>query len=88
MKGKLGQRAVIATAAVAFSTMAFSGTAFANGHHKIDGDGGNGGNGGNTNANCLVPIGASAGVLGQGAPVGQCNAKSGKGGDAGDGVHH
>jgi hypothetical protein len=66
------------------------------GHDGHDGDsgrhidyyrsnGGNGGDGGKSNANCAVPLGVSAGVIGQGGPVSQCNSNSGSGGDAGNG---
>jgi hypothetical protein len=48
-------------------------------------NGGDGGNGGNSNANCAAPLGVSAGLMGQGGPVSQCNSNSGGGGDAGDG---
>ena len=64
------------------------------GHHGHDGrhvddhrsNGGDGGNGGHANANCLLPLGLSAGILGQGGPISQCNSTSGSGGDAGDGA--
>jgi hypothetical protein len=52
----------------------------------VRGNGGNGGSGGGANANCLVPIGASAGVVGQGGPVSQCNAGGGAGGAGGAGI--
>jgi len=38
--------------------------------------------------NCLIPIGASAGVLGQGGPVSQCQAGGGAGGAGGDGANY
>jgi len=81
---------------------AIAGTAFANdygnseGHDGHDGssdvdygegNGGNGGYGGNSNTNCVVPLGLSAGVIGQGGPVSQCNSTSGNGGDGGDGTN-
>jgi len=50
-----------------------------------DSSGGDGANGGNSNANCAAPLGVSAGLLGQGAPVSQCNSTSGDGGTGGDG---
>ncbi|HEX4356535.1 MAG TPA: hypothetical protein VH141_03385 [Pseudonocardia sp.] len=64
-----------------------------NAHHGIDGDhndyyrenGGDGGNGGKANANCVVPLGVSAGVMGQGGNNSQCNSTSGNGGGGGDG---
>lgn len=77
----------IATGALAVGMSAlFSGTALAWGHGFHDNDGGNGGGGGNANANCVLPIGASLGVIGQGGGVGQCNAVGGSGGEGGDGV--
>lgn len=50
----------------------------------VNGTGGRGGNGGGANANCLIPVGASADVIGQGGPVSQCN--GGAGGAGGNGV--
>jgi hypothetical protein len=50
------------------------------------GVGGSGGTGGGSNANCGVPIGVSAGVVGQGGDVAQCNAVGGAGGAGGAGV--
>jgi hypothetical protein len=35
-----------------------------------------------------VPIGASAGVIGQGGDTSQCNATGGAGGDGGTGVNY
>ena len=83
---KYGKSAVIAAAAVAVGTVGFAGTALAGGEGGVNGVGGNGGAGGKSNANCLIPIGASAGVIGQGGPVSQCNATGGAGGAAGNGV--
>jgi hypothetical protein len=80
---KFGQRAVVTAAAVALTTAAFAGTALAGAH----GNGGNGGSGGGANANCLIPVGVTAGVIGQGGPVSQCNAGGGAGGSGGDGVN-
>ncbi|HEY1969767.1 MAG TPA: hypothetical protein VGH89_17565 [Pseudonocardia sp.] len=56
-------------------------------HHGTHGTGGNGGNGGAANANCAVPIGISAGIIGQGGDVSQCNATGGAGGAGGDGIN-
>jgi hypothetical protein len=53
-----------------------------------DNDGGNGGNGGAANANCGVPIGISAGVVGQGGDNSQCNATGGAGADGGTGANY
>jgi hypothetical protein len=53
-----------------------------------DNVGGNGGNGGAANANCAVPIGVSAGVVGQGGDNSQCNATGGAGGDGGTGADY
>lgn len=83
---KLGSRAAVAVVAVALGVVGFGGTAFATGHHHTDGDGGDAGNGGASNANCLVPLGVSAGVVGQGGSNTQCNSTAGEGGQGGDGV--
>jgi hypothetical protein len=56
-------------------------------NHGVRGDGGNGGNGGKANANCAVPVGVSAGVIGQGGDVSQCNANGGAGGNGGAGIN-
>jgi len=59
------------------------------GYHGAHGDdGGNGGNGGNANVNCVLPIGITAGVIGQGGDVSQCNATGGNGGDGGTGANY
>lgn len=90
MVHRFGKRAAVAfiTGALAVGMAAlFSGTALAGGHHGFDdNDGGNGGGGGDAIANCVVPIGASVGVIGQGDDVTQCNAVGGSGGEGGDGV--
>lgn len=58
-------------------------------HHKgVRGEGGQGGNGGGANANCLIPVGVSAGVVGQGGDNSQCNASAGAGGSGGNGVSY
>lgn len=56
--------------------------------HGVRGDGGNAGNGGQSNSNCLVPVGISAGVVGQGSSNEQCNANGGQGGHGGSGVSY
>jgi hypothetical protein len=84
---KMGMRATFAVAAVALGTAAFAGTAFAGGSYT-HGSGGNGGKGRHANANCGVPIGVSAGVIGQGDSIKQCNARGGAGGNGGDGVRY
>jgi len=61
---KFGQRTVLGAAAVALTAMAFTGTALAGGHVA----GGAGGAGGGANSNCLIPIGASIGVLARAVP--------------------
>ncbi|HEY1966560.1 MAG TPA: hypothetical protein VGH89_01325 [Pseudonocardia sp.] len=82
---KYGGRAVIAATAVAFGSLAMAGTALAD---STVGTGGNAGSGGAANANCAIPIGVSAGVIGQGGPVSQCNASGGGGGNGGGGVKY
>jgi len=47
--------------------------------------GGSGGTGGQGRTNCAVPLGLSAGVIGQGGNDSQCNAEGGKAGDGGSG---
>jgi hypothetical protein len=83
---KYGQRAAVAAVAVALSTVGFAGTALAFGNHEVNGAGGNGGSGGKSNANCVIPIGVTAGVIGQGGDLAQCNSAGGAGGNAGDGI--
>jgi hypothetical protein len=91
---KIVQRTTMSVAAIALGSMAFAGTALGTCEHSSShghsegttGTGGNGGNGGAANANCAVPIGVSAGVIGQGGKTSQCNAVSGSGGSGGGGV--
>lgn len=52
------------------------------------GNGAAGGDGGASNANCAVPVGVSAGVVGQGGDNTQCTATGGAGGDGGSGVDY
>lgn len=98
---KIGQRTAMSVAAVAIGSLAFAGTALAcehgssyhnwghgGGHHATHGEGGNGANGGAANANCAVPVGVSAGVIGQGGDNSQCNAVGGSGGNGGGGVSY
>ncbi|HEY1966965.1 MAG TPA: hypothetical protein VGH89_03385 [Pseudonocardia sp.] len=88
---KIGQRVTMGLAAVALGSAGLAGSALACGHHAsayTHGDGGNGGGGGKANANCAVPIGISAGVLGQGGPIQQCNATGGAGGGGGTGASY
>jgi hypothetical protein len=80
-----GKRTAVAVAAVALGSAAFAGTAMAN---VTSGDGGNGGSGGGANANCLIPVGVTAGVIGQGGDNKQCNATAGGGGNGGGGVSY
>jgi hypothetical protein len=84
--------------AVAASTL-FGGAALASGHnhHRHDHNGptydagnknhfgGRGGGGGQARANCAVPLGVSAGVIGQGGNDSQCNAQGGNAGAGGFG---
>lgn len=92
MKHKLAQRTAVTIAAGALAVGAsalFGGTAFAgNGSGQHNDVGGPGGSGGAANSNCLVPIGASAGVVGQGGPVSQCNATGGAAGAGGTGANY
>jgi hypothetical protein len=80
---------VSAAAAFALAGAAlFGGAAMAGGHDDVNNIGGPGGAGGDANANCLIPIGVSAGVLGQGGDVAQCNAGGGAGGAGGTGADY
>jgi hypothetical protein len=70
----------------------FAGTALAGGcgcngesPASSGGTGGSGGSGGSASSQCVIPVGVSAGVIGQGGPVGQCNAGGGAGGAGGNG---
>lgn len=83
---KYGQRAAIAVAAIALGTIGFAGTALAHGD-DVNGNGGAGGSGGKANANCLIPVGVTAGVVGQGGDNSQCNATGGAAGAGGDGIN-
>lgn len=56
-----------AVTAVTVGTVGFTGTAFAHDHY-YDGDDGD------ANSNCVLPIGASVGIVGQGGDNVQCNA--------------
>ncbi|OZM79317.1 hypothetical protein CFP66_26580 [Pseudonocardia sp. MH-G8] len=61
----------------------------AGGHGDHENSGGPGGSGGDANANCLIPVGVSAGLLlGQGGDVSQCNAGGGAGGAGGTGADY
>jgi hypothetical protein len=84
---KFGKRAAVGATAVALGTTVFTGSALA-WDNNVHGDGGNGGGGGKANANCLIPIGVTAGVLGQGGDNSQCNASGGGGGNGGGGVSY
>ncbi|HEY2205946.1 MAG TPA: hypothetical protein VGH99_15850 [Pseudonocardia sp.] len=91
MKRTLMRRTSVAVAAAALATGAsslFGGVALATGHGHHNHEGGDGGDGGKTNANCLVPIGVSAGVVGQGDDASQCNATGGAGADGGTGANY
>jgi hypothetical protein len=57
-------------------------------NHGVRGEGGEGGTGGNSNANCVIPVGVSAGIIGQGGDTTQCNATGGAGGEGGGGVSY
>jgi hypothetical protein len=79
----------VATFATVGSTL-FGGAAFAGGNGCGDTEnvGGPGGSGGDANANCLISIGISLGLLGQGGDVSQCNASGGAGGAGGTGADY
>lgn len=101
---KLGRGVLTAAAVVALASggsAALAGTALAGGHDcgcdggyswgwhgQHDNQGGNGGNGGDAYVNCVVPIGVSAGLNGQGGDQSQCNATGGNGGNGGTGANY
>jgi hypothetical protein len=64
------------------------GTALAGSHGTGDNTGGNGGGGGETKVNCVLPIGLSLGLIGQGGDNSQCNATGGAGGGGGTGANY
>lgn len=92
MSGKISRKATLATVAVVLGTTGsalFTGAAFAgggDGEHNTSG--GPGGNGGETKVNCVLPLGLSLGILGQGDGVSQCNATGGGGGTGGTGANY
>lgn len=91
MNRRLGQRAVVALAAAALATgtsALFGGVAFAGSHGEHNNSGGAGGGGGDANANCLIPVGVTAGIVGQGGNNTQCNATGGGAGDGGTGANY
>jgi hypothetical protein len=74
--GKFARRVTTAAAVLAISTgsaASFAGSALA------DGVDGSHGGGGHSNANCVLPIGVSLGLVGQGGDVAQCNSVGGDG---------
>jgi hypothetical protein len=90
-----GRKAAIAS--VAFATVGstvFGGAALAGDKDHKDGKkdvtvtntGGPGGAGGQSQAQCLIPVGLSLGLLGAGGPVDQCNSTGGAGGAGGAGA--
>jgi hypothetical protein len=72
MRGLLSLHVAIvgAVTAVTAGAAGFTGTAFAHDHYYD-------GNDGDSNANCVLPIGASVGIIGQGGDNTQCNAAGG-----------
>jgi hypothetical protein len=91
MNRRFGQRAVVAVAATALAAGASAlsgGSAFAGSHGEHDNSGGDGGNGGKTNVNCVLPIGITAGIIGQGGDSSQCQATGGGAGDGGTGANY
>jgi hypothetical protein len=84
-------RTAAATAVLALSAASsalFGGVALAGSHGEGDNTGGGGGNGGKTNVNCVLPIGLSLGIIGQGGDNSQCNATGGGAGDGGTGANY
>ena len=84
-------RTAAATAVLALGAAGsalFGGVALAGSHGTHDNTGGNGGGGGDTNVNCVLPIGLSLGLIGQGGDNSQCNATGGSGGGGGTGANY
>jgi hypothetical protein len=79
----------VAAFAMVGSTL-FGGAALAGGYGygTTENTGGPGGSGGPANSQCLIPIGISIGILGQGGDVSQCNATGGAGGTGGTGADY
>ena len=70
----IARRVTTAAAVLAISTGSaalYAGSALA------DGVDGSPGSGGHANANCILPVGVTAGVVGQGGDLAQCNAVGG-----------
>jgi hypothetical protein len=89
-----GRKATLAAVAFAMvGSTVFGGAALAGDKkrdHKdvtVTNTGGPGGAGGQSQAQCLIPIGASVGaIVGFGGPVSQCNSTGGAGGAGGAGA--
>jgi hypothetical protein len=85
--GKLAQRAAVAAAAVALTTVGFGGVAFAG--EAQNNTGGAGGKGGQAATRCAVPVGLSGAVLlAQSNDVSQSNANGGSGGGGGNATNY
>lgn len=82
--------AVTVAAFAAVGSTLFGGAAVAGGYGygNQENTGGPGGSGGSANSQCLIPIGISLGLLGQGGDVSQCNATGGAGGTGGTGADY
>lgn len=88
MINRVARKAGVAAATVVLGAACaamFGGTAFAGGHGDHTGQGGDGGG---SRAACLVPVGVSAGIVGQGQNVDNCNSRGGDGGAGGDVDHN
>lgn len=86
-----GRKAAVVVAAFAtVGSTLFGGAALAGGYGygNEENMGGPGGSGGAANSQCLIPIGISLGILGQGGDVSQCNANGGPGGAGGTGADY
>jgi len=90
MNMRTRKTAVTLTAFAVVGSTLFGGAALAGGqgYGSSDNVGGPGGSGGSANANCLIPIGISLGILGQGGDVSQCNGTGGAGGTGGTGADY
>jgi len=79
MVDELGRKAAVGATIVALGIAGsgvFGGLAIADGAH--DGDlGGGGGNGGDAGAKCVLPLGLSLGLIGDGGDQNACNADGG-----------
>jgi hypothetical protein len=90
MNASARRSALILSAFAMVASTLYGGLALAGGYENgtTENSGGPGGPGGAANSQCLIPIGISLGLLGQGGDVSQCNANGGTGGTGGTGAEY